>query len=283
MIAVRRVSVSSLLRDRVVVRRAVVGMTFSLVAIAMLANTVFRPTNSVMTRVPDARVNVAGDSVAQAFATAYLLVDDGDGSRDRALAAFGTNQAWDVTASTTAPARRVVATQITGVTVRADNHDRIVTIQATLSTGTVTYLAVRTRSRDGVTSIVGAPAVVGGPPRGEPVDERETDGDAVEPAVQSVVARALRHLLAGRGADLAPDLAPGASVSLPAAPLVLEDVVSVQWEAIPTPAGGSAMARVTARDPDGVELTLDYELDLVKTDQGRWQLAVVHLPTGSQS
>ena len=55
-----------------------------------------------------------------------------------------------------------------------------------------------------------------------------------------------------------------------------------QPDAGPAPGAGSVQVRLTATDPDGVELTLDYELDLVQTDQGRWQIAVAHLPGAPQ-
>ncbi|MDQ8047369.1 MAG: hypothetical protein REI11_22370, partial [Patulibacter sp.] len=57
-----------------------------------------------------------------------------------------------------------------------------------------------------------------------------------------------------------------------------DDISSVVWVADPAPNAGTVQVRLTATDPDGVELTLDYELDLVRTDQGRWQLSVAHLP-----
>ena len=267
-----------MLRDRIVVRRAIVAGTVALVAVAVAANTVFRPTNHVVERIADARVNAPADAVAQSFTAAYLMVDGDDQAREKALAAFGDNSAWDVSTGSGSPARHVVATQISGVSIRADDGDRIVTVEAQLSTGTTEYLAIRTRTRGGVVSIVGAPAVVGGPAVGRSVPERETTGDAAPADVVDVVTRAMRHLLAARAADLAPDLAPGASVSLPAQPLALTGVQSVVWVSDPGPNAGSVQARLTATDPDGVELTLDYELDLVRTDQGRWQLSVAHLP-----
>ncbi len=268
----------AMLRDRVVVRRAIVGSTLALVVIAVAANTVFRPTNHVVERVPDARVNAPADAVAQSFTAAYLMVDGDDEAREKALAAFGENSAWDVSAGPTSTARHVAATQVAGVSVRADNGDRIVTVEAQLSTGTTEYLAVRTRTRGGVVSIVGAPAIVGGPAAGPALADRETTGEVAPAGVVDVVTRAMRHLLAARAGDLAPDLAPGASVSLPAGSLTLVDVASVVWVTDPAPNAGSVLVRLTAADPDGVELTLDYELDLVQTDQGRWQIAVAHLP-----
>lgn len=268
----------AMLRDRVVVRRAIVGASIALVVVAVAANTVFRPTNHLVERVADARVNAPADAVAQSFIAAYLMVDGDDQAREKALASFGDNGAWDVSAGPSSAARHVVATQVSGVSIRSDNGDRIVTVEAQLSTGTSEYLAVRTRTRGGAVSIVGAPAVVGGPAIGPDVAGRETTGDVAPADVVDVVTRAMRHLLAARAADLAPDLAPGASVSLPAQPLVLADVASVTWVTDPAPGAGSVQVRLTAADPDGVELTLDYELDLVRTDQGRWQIAVAHLP-----
>lgn len=277
MIATQRMSVRAVLRDRTIVRRAIVFAAGGLVVIALLANTVFRPTNQLVERVPDARVNAPADAVAQSFTAAYLMVGEGD-ARSVALKRFGENPAWDLGLATEAKARNVVATQISSVAVRHDNGDRITTVEAQLSDGTVQYLAVRTRTTDGVISIVGAPAIVGAPPIGSAIEGRETNGDEADEAVVDMVQRAMRHLLAGRSADLAPDLAPHAEIALPATALELVEVESLTWVEPPTGGFGTVQARVVADDRSGVRLTLDYELDLVQTDQGRWQLSVVHLP-----
>jgi hypothetical protein len=278
-IAVVRRDVRAVLRDRVVVRRAIVTASALVVVVCVAANTVWRPTNVVVQRVPDARVDVPADAVAQSFVAAWLMVDPDDpDARARALESFGDVSAWRVSSSKAELRRSVVATQLAGVSVRADNGDRIVTVQAQLSTGHDEYVAVRTRTRDQVVRIVGAPAIVGAPKTETAIESRETTGDEAPAEVVDVVTRAMRHLLAGRREDLAPDLAPDASVSVPASALELVDVVSATWVSDPSPDAGSLSARVSAVDADGVELSLDFELDLVKTGQGRWQLAVIHIP-----
>lgn len=279
MIAVVRRDVRAVLRDRTVVRRALVAGSVGVVALCVAFNTVWRPTNVVVQRTPDARVNAPADAIAQSFVAAYLMVDPDDPeSRARALAQFGEVSAWDVSSAKSRLTRSVVATQVSGVEVRQDNGDRIVTVQAQLSTGRDAFVAVRIRSREGVLSIVGAPAIVGAPPLGRAVEMRETRGDEAPEEVTAVITRAMRHLLAGRAEDLAPDLAPGASVALPTSELELVDVLSATFVKPPAEDAGSVQARVAAKDADGVEMTLDYELDLVRTGQGRWQLSAVHLP-----
>lgn len=278
MIAVQRASVRAVLRDRTVVRRAIVAGSVGVVALCVAFNTVWRPTNVVVERAPDARVNAPADAVAQSFVAAYLMVDpDHPEAREQALEAFGDVSAWDVSSQRLKLSRRVLATQVSGVQVRGDNGDRIVTVQAQLSTGRDAFVAVRTRTRGGSVAVVGAPAIVGAPALSRAVEIRETEGDEAPEEVTAVITRAMRHLLAGRAEDLEPDLAPGASVALPASELELVDVQSATWVQAPATDAGTVQTRLTARDADGVELTLDYELDLVKTGQGRWQLSAVHL------
>lgn len=282
MITVARRDVRAVLRDRTVVRRSIGAACVLVVLVCLAANTVWRPTNTVVQRLPDARVDVPADAVAQSFVAAWLMIDPDDpDARDRALETFGDVSAWRATSTKASLRRGVVSTQLAGVSVRADNGDRIVTVQAQLSTGHDEFVAVRTRTRGQVVRIVGAPAIVGAPKTEAAIESRETEGDEAPPEVVDVVTRAMRHLLAGRREDLAPDLAPDASVSVPASPLELVDVVSATWVADPAPDAGSLQVRLTATDADGVELSMDFELDLVKTGQGRWQLAVIHIPASS--
>ena len=136
---------------------------------------------------------------------------------------------------------------------------------AQTSTGVV-YLAVPvSRGPRGFLRVDAPPAIVGSPPidraHEDPAEREVEDGRLV-----SVVERALRNYLAGARTNLVADLAPDAVVSLPAEPL---DVVAVDP---PTWAvhGRTVAALVTARRPNGVELQLRYELEVVRRD--RWYL-----------
>ena len=93
-----------------------------------------------------------------------------------------------------------------------------------------------------------------------------------EPALATVVQRALRNYLAASAGELAADLTSGARVSLPGMPLSLESMQRLDW----APEGGAVLATVQAQDGRGVRYTLAYELDVVRA-QGRWEVSAVQM------
>jgi hypothetical protein len=92
----------------------------------------------------------------------------------------------------------------------------------------------------------------------------------VDPALVTVVERALRNYLAASAGELAADLTAGASVSLPPLPLDLQSIQRLDW----SPDGTSVIAVVQANDGRGVQYLLAYELDVVRL-QGRWEVSAV--------
>jgi len=116
---------------------------------------------------------------------------------------------------------------------------------------------------------VGYPAFVGPPssvPGSLPAPAHELD----EPALGTVVTRALRNYLAGSAGDLAADLTSQARVSLPVAALTLDSVQHLYW----TEVGRTVSMVVQAHDERGVEYLLAYELDVAR-QQGRWEVAAI--------
>ena len=111
-------------------------------------------------------------------------------------------------------------------------------------------------------------ALVCGPARPAPRELREV----VDPALSTVVARALRNYLAGSASELAADLTSGARVSLPGMGLTLDSVQQMAWSA----SGSSLLVLVQAQDGRGVQYTLDYELDVTR-QQGRWEVSAVQM------
>jgi hypothetical protein len=119
-------------------------------------------------------------------------------------------------------------------------------------------------------AVVGPPAIVGPPAVARPVPSRP-QLEVSDRALQTVVARVMRHYLGRDPGDLAADLAPHVTVSVPAEPLSLVDVFAVTWVA----AGTRVAATVVARDRSGDQLTLRYELP-VRRVGGRWLVLGVH-------
>jgi Conjugative transposon protein TcpC len=150
--------------------------------------------------------------------------------------------------------------------------EHVYTVAAQTDTAGLLYLTVgvtRTTARGLV--LAGYPAFVGAPAAGAaepPARSREV----AEPALATVVTRALRNYLGDAPGELAADLSGGARVSLPDAALSLDTVQHLSWSSD----GDSVVAIVQAHDERGVTYTLEYELDVLKA-QGRWEISAVQM------
>jgi len=150
--------------------------------------------------------------------------------------------------------------------------DHVYTVAAQTNTGGLQYLTVGvTRTPDGSLSLSGYPAFVGAP---SAVAARSPQRlrEVTDPALATVVQRALRNYLAASSAELAADLVSGTRVSLPTSALSLETVQHLDWSTD----GTSVLAAVQARDGRGVQYTLAYEVE-VERAQGRWEIAAVQM------
>jgi hypothetical protein len=148
--------------------------------------------------------------------------------------------------------------------------EHVYTVAAQTDSAGLLYLTVDVkRAAGGGLAILGYPAFVGPPdalPAGTPARLREVS----EPALATVVRRALRNYLGASDAELAADLTSTARVSLPGLPLSLESVQRLDWAT----AREAVLATVQARDRRGAVYTLAYELDVART-QGRWEVSAV--------
>ncbi len=148
--------------------------------------------------------------------------------------------------------------------------EQIYTVAAQTDSAGLLYLTVPVaRTADGGLALAGYPAFVGAPAAGPaqgPGHLREVD----DPALATVVQRALRNYLAASSGELAADLVSGARVSLPGMPLSLESMQRLDWAA----EGSAVLATVQAQDGRGVRYALAYELDVAR-EQGRWEVSAV--------
>jgi hypothetical protein len=155
----------------------------------------------------------------------------------------------------------------------ADEH--VYTVAAQTDDAGLQYLTVNVvRTAGGSLALGGYPAFVGAPATG-PAQASSSQGQLREvddPALATVVGRALRNYLSASGSELAADLTNDARVSLPAAPLSLESVQSLNW----SPGAGAVLAVVQAQDARGARYTLAYELDVARV-QGRWEISAIQM------
>jgi hypothetical protein len=219
--------------------------------------------------------DLAAEGFAQLFARRYLTWEANDPEvHQRALAAF-VGQGMEADAGLQPPAAGEQQVQWTAVVQErvATAGERIYTIATQTNTAGLLYLTVGVvRRPGGALALAGYPAFVG-PPAAGPADVAEGLREVHEPALETVVARALRNYLAAAGGELAADLSSGAQVSLPVQALSLEAVLRLDW----SPEGGDAVSAVVqAQDARGTRYTLTYELDVVR-DAGRWEIAAIQM------
>jgi hypothetical protein len=148
----------------------------------------------------------------------------------------------------------------------------VYTVAAQTDSAGLLYLSVSVvRGTDGKLALAGYPAFIGAPASTQaesPSRLREVE----EPALQTVITRALRNYLARAESELAADLTASAHVSLPGLTLALQSVHSLDW----SPDGRSVLAVVQAQDERGTQYTLGYELDVV-SDAGRWEISAIQM------
>jgi Conjugative transposon protein TcpC len=151
-------------------------------------------------------------------------------------------------------------------------REHVYTVAAQTDAAGLLYLTVAVvRRADGSLALAGYPAFVGAPATG-PAQAPARVREVGDPALATVVERALRNYLAASPDELAADLTRGARVSLPDLTLTLQSVAHLNW----SPDGHSVVAVVQADDGRGVQYTLDYELD-VRVAEGRWEVSAVQM------
>jgi hypothetical protein len=219
--------------------------------------------------------DLAAEGFAQLFARRYLTWAAGDPeAHEQALAPY-LGAGMEAGAGLQPPAGGEEQVQWTDVVQERTvaPAGRVYTVAAQTDTAGLEYLAVSvTRARGGALELAGYPAFVGAPATGL-APAGGAPREVSDPALQTVVERALRNYLADSGAELEADLTSTARVSLPARALSLEAVQRLDW----SPDGGEAVsATVQAQDARGARYTLAYELDVARV-AGRWEVAAIEM------
>jgi hypothetical protein len=247
-----------------------------------------RPSASAHERAPAPGQDLAAQGFAQLFARRYLTWEANDPeAHQRALAPF-VGDGMESDAGLQPPSGGEEQVQWTEVVQERAGAAgvRVYTVAAQTDTAGLEYLTVSVaRASDGTLELAGYPAFVGAPASAPgnataAVTTTTTGGrlrEVTDPALQTVVERALRNYLAGSGAELAADLTSTARVSLPAQALSLEAVQHLDW----SPEGGGAVsAIVVAQDGRGARYTLAYALDIVQV-AARWEVGAIQMDPDS--
>jgi hypothetical protein len=247
---------------------AVVG----LLASARFAIAPPRPTLARASISDSAVTDRAAEGLATLFARSYLSWDSRDPEAHRlALAPFVGS--WMESEAGLQPPesgeQQVQWTQV--VQLRTlPSGEQLYTVAAQTDTAGLLYLTVGViREADGALALAGYPAFVGAPAAtvaAAPAHPHEVE----DPALATVVTRALRNYLARAESELAADLAAGTNVSLPSQSLALQSLDSLDWSS----SGRSVLATLRARDERGAQYTLAYELG-VRQSSGRWEISEI--------
>jgi hypothetical protein len=222
--------------------------------------------------------DLAAEGFATLFARRYLTWDAANPqARQQALAAFvgpGMEPDAGLQVPSTGTQRVLWAEVVQAREPAPGTH--VYTVAAQTDAAGLLYLTVSVLRADGSLALGGYPAFVGAPATSAaqapgPGRLREVS----DPALATVVQRALRNYLAGSESELAADLTSGARVSLPRMALVLDAVQRLEWSA-----SGAVLASVQARDSRGSQYTLAYELDVTR-EAGRWEVSAVQMDPAS--
>jgi hypothetical protein len=148
--------------------------------------------------------------------------------------------------------------------------EHVYTVAVQTRPGGLQYLTVNVRrDAEGALAVVGYPAFVGPPSTTAAKAPTETRPVA-DSGLVTVVERALGNYLARAAGELESDLVPGAQVTLPLQPLSAISVARPSW----APGGGAVRTVARAVDAEGARVTLEYELD-VSRSQGRWEISAI--------
>jgi hypothetical protein len=254
-------------------------LLYALAVMGLLASTRFAiaPPRAVLPRAPHLDPpDLAAEGFAALFADRYLSWDSRDPlAHQRALASF-VGAGMDPDAGLQPPSEGEQSVRWTRVVqvreVAPGEH--VYTVAAQTDTAGLLYLSVSiAREVGGSLALAGYPAFVGAPAsRAADVGAHGRLRGVEDPALGTVLRRALHNYLAVSASELAADLTAEARISLPGLPLVLQSVQSLGW----SPDGGSVFAVVQARDQRGARYTLDYELDVAQR-AGRWEISAIQM------
>jgi hypothetical protein len=213
----------------------------------------------------------AAEGFATLFARSYLSWDSRDPEAHRIALSAVVGSWMEPEAGLEPPEsgeQQVRWTQVVQARILASG-EQLYTVAAQTDTGGLMYLTVGVVRKAGELALAGYPAFVGAPAATSAVAPAHSH-EVEEPALETVVTRALRNYLARAESELDADLAAGARVSLPTQMFALQSLDSLDWST----GGRSVLATLHARDERGTQYTLAYELG-VRLSAGRWEISAI--------
>jgi hypothetical protein len=219
-------------------------------------------------------LDLAAEGYASLFARRYLTWDASQPQVSEQLLAPLVGAGMDSDAGLRLPptgAQHVAWVEVVQAR-RAGPGEHVYTVAAQTDAAGLVYLTVDVaRMADGRLALDGYPAFVGAPAAG-PAEAPERRVEVANPALASVVERALRNYLAASPEELAADLSRGARVAMPGIALTLSSLEHLSW----SPDRRSVLAVLEAQDSRGAQYTLGYEVDVADVE-GRWEVSAIQM------
>ena len=250
-------------------------LVIAILSAAGLRAAVTGPTEPPRVPLPAVPQDLEAEGFAETFARAYLTWDAAHPERHAQGVAPFASAVLESGAGLTVPrgTRQEVVWTAPVQDRRLADGRRLVTVAAQ-TTAELYYLSVPVgRDRNGFMFVSHYPALVGGP-AANPRSQTRGEPEVEDPLLDAVARRAVTNYLARETSDLRADLAPTAVVSLPPAALEVRSVDRVVW------AGPRRVAVELRAATGGAELTLRYELDVVKRE--RWYLRSIQVNPNSK-
>ena len=216
----------------------------------------------------------AGDArfqaFAEAFARAYLEWDaEHPEEQQRAVSRFASTALEPGAGFVPPDSGRQHVTWSRAIGAQRRGGERLVTVVADTSNGPVDLAVPVAQDRRGMLYVSRYPSLLGPSPAdttAEPSPEPPVD----DGELRAVARRTVVNFLSGQRANLLADLDRGALVVVPSRRLAVRGVRDVTWAV----AHRRVAVVVEARAQDGSEMTLRYELDVVRR-AGRWLVRTV--------
>ncbi|HEV2975698.1 MAG TPA: conjugal transfer protein [Solirubrobacteraceae bacterium] len=245
---------------------------FGLLASARFAIAPPRTVSAVIEAQGRAQPDLAARGYAVLFARRYLAWDAAASQPSGEALASMAGSAIEPDAGLSPPpngSQRVLWAEVVQERTPASGR-HVYTIAAQTDTSGLVYMTVTVvRDAEGRVAVAGYPAFVGAP-LSAIAQPAQAGAEVADPALSTIVERALRNYLAGAQQELAADLADGAQIALPALHLTLESMQRLVWSSDRR----SVVALVEAQDERGARYTLDYEADVEEVHE-RWEISAI--------
>ena len=259
----------------------------AVVGLAASARFAIDPPRPVMPRTAPAPAppDLAAEGFASQFTRSYLTWNAAEPqAHERALAAFA-GPGIEPGAGLQPPSSGEQRVEWTEVVQERElesapaRPEHVYTVAAQTNDAGLQYLTVPVvRTASGSLALGGYPAFVGAPASGPAQAQAQAHlREVSEPALATVVDRALRNYLSASGSELAADLTGEARVV--AAGAGAEPGIGAA-PGLGAGGPGAVLAVVQAQDTRGARYTLAYELDVARM-QGRWEVSAIQMDPDS--